>query len=151
MPFDSMVVRVFGSGKDANGGPLPDPNYGRQLQPKGLGGAAGEGTASFSFTTVTGKFGDGTPYTLTKPTTTFSNMTAGTPASFSTRMARPLIGMGLLEAIPEADILANADPTDCNQDGISGVPNLVFDPEDGKTHIGRFGWKAAKARAPAGN
>jgi CxxC motif-containing protein (DUF1111 family)/mono/diheme cytochrome c family protein len=145
MPFDSMVVRVFGSGKDANGGPLPDANYGRQLQPKALGGGTPEGTASFTYATVNGMFKDGTPYTLTKPTTTFSNMAAGNPTSFSTRMARPLIGMGLLEAIPEADILANADPTDCNQDGISGVPNLVFDPEDGKMHVGRFGWKAAKA------
>src|SRR5262249_48651590 len=30
-------------------------------------------------------------------------------------------------------------------DGISGVPNLVRDPEDGKMHVGRFGWKASKA------
>ena len=51
-------------------------------------------------------------------------MANGNPASYSTRMARPLIGMGLLEAIPEADILAHADPTDCNKDGISGVPNM---------------------------
>ncbi len=144
MPFDSIVVRTFGQGKDSNGGPLPDPNYGRQLQPKAISGA-GEGSATFTYTTVTGKFGDGTMYTLQRPATTFSNMTSGNPTSYSTRMARPLIGMGLLEAIPEADILANADPTDCNQDGISGVPNLVFDPEDGKMHIGRFGWKAAKA------
>ena len=143
-PFDSMVVRVYGTGKDADGAPNGDPNYGRQLQPKGLGGP-GEGSASFTYATVSGTFGDGTAYSLTRPTTTFSGMTAGDPASYSTRMARPLIGMGLLEAIPEADILAHADPTDCNGDGISGVPNIVFDPEDKKLHIGRFGWKAAKA------
>ena len=143
-PFDSVVVRIYGTGKDANGVPNGDPNYGRQLQPKAVSGA-GEGSASFTYTPVTGMFKDGTPYTLTKPTTTFSGMTAGNPTSYSTRMARPLIGIGLLEAIPEADILAHADPTDCNKDGISGVPNIVFDPEDGKTHVGRFGWKAAKA------
>jgi CxxC motif-containing protein (DUF1111 family) len=139
-----VVVRVYGTGKDADGAPMPDPNYGRQLQPKALGGTA-EGNATFSFTTVDGKFGDGTAYTLTKPTTTFTGMSNGNPASYSTRLARPLIGMGLLEAIPEADILAHADPTDCDKDGISGVPNIVFDPEDKKTHLGRFGWKAAKA------
>jgi CxxC motif-containing protein (DUF1111 family)/cytochrome c553 len=142
--FDSMVVRVYGTGKDANGAPNGDPNYGRQLQPKAISGA-GEGTASFTYASVPGMFKDGTPYTLTKPTTTFAAMTAGNPTSYSTRMARPLIGIGLLEAIPEADILAHADPTDCNKDGISGIPNIVFDPEDGKTHVGRFGWKAAKA------
>ena len=72
-------------------------------------------------------------------------MTAGAPANYSVRLARPLVGMGLLEAIPEADILAHADPTDCNGDGIKGVPNVVFDPEDGTMKIGRFGWKASKA------
>ena len=143
-PFDSMVVRVYGTGKDEHGAPNPDPNYGRQLQPKAISGTA-EGNATFAFATVNGTFGDGTPYTLSKPTTTFTGMANGNPASYSTRMARPLIGMGLLEAIPEADILAHADPTDCNKDGISGVPNIVFDPEDGKMHLGRLGWKAAKA------
>lgn len=144
-PFDSVVVKLFGPGKDEHGGPVPDPSYGKQLQDKSLGSVPAEGTASFTYETVKGQFADGTPYTLTRPTTVFAGMSAGDPKSYSTRLARPLIGMGLLEAIPEADLLAHADPTDCNQDGISGVPNLVFDPEDGKMHLGRFGWKASKA------
>ena len=143
-PFDSVVVRIYGTGKDEHGAPMPDANYGRQLQPKALSGA-GEGNATFSYATVSGMFKDGTAYSLSKPTTAFSGMTGAPPASYSVRLARPLIGMGLLEAIPEADILAHADPTDCNKDGISGVPNIVFDPEDGKMHLGRLGWKAAKA------
>jgi CxxC motif-containing protein (DUF1111 family) len=144
MPFDSVVVKIAGMGKDANGGPTADPNYGKQLQNHAISGAA-EGSASFTYATVTRMFGDGTSYTLSKPTTTFSGMTAGPPANYSVRLARPLMGMGLLEAIPEADILAHADPTDCNGDGIKGVPNVVFDPEDGAMHVGRFGWKASKA------
>jgi CxxC motif-containing protein (DUF1111 family) len=143
--FDSVVVKIAGQGKDANGGPTADPNYGKQLQNVAVGGAKAEGSASFTYATVTRMFGDGTSYTLTKPTTTFKNMAAGTPANYSVRLARPLVGMGLLEAIPEADILAHADPTDCNSDGIKGVPNLVFDPEDGTMKVGRFGWKASKA------
>jgi CxxC motif-containing protein (DUF1111 family)/cytochrome c553 len=145
MPFDSIVVKTAGMGKDPNGAPMPDPNYGRQLQNKGLGGATAEGTATFTYQTVAGQFGDGTSYSLTKPTTTFMAMSAGNPVAYSVRLARPLIGMGLLEAIPEPNILARADPTDCNGDGIKGIPNLVFDPEDGQMHIGRFGWKASKA------
>ena len=144
MPFDSVVVKLAGMGKDANGAPEADPNYGHQLQNKAISGAA-EGTASFTYATVNGMFKDGTAYTLTKPTTTFSGLTAGNPAAYSVRLARPLIGMGLLESIPEADILAHADPTDCNKDGIKGIPNLVFNPEDGTMKIGRFGWKASKA------
>jgi CxxC motif-containing protein (DUF1111 family)/cytochrome c553 len=144
MPFDSVVVKLSGMGKDANGGPTADPNYGKQLQNKAISGGA-EGSATFSYATVNGTFKDGTAYTLTKPSTQFMGLSAGAPAGYSVRLARPLIGMGLLEAIPEADILAHADPTDCNMDGIKGVPNLVFDPEDGTMKIGRFGWKASKA------
>jgi CxxC motif-containing protein (DUF1111 family) len=33
-----------------------------------------------------------------------------------------MIGLGLLEAVPEEQILANADPDDADQDGISGKP-----------------------------
>jgi CxxC motif-containing protein (DUF1111 family) len=142
--FSSMVVKIAGPGKDATGGPTADPNYGKQLQDVAIGGAA-EGAASFTYQTITRQFGDGSSYTLTKPTTVFKNMAAGAPANYSVRLARPLVGVGLLEAIPEADLLAHADPTDCNMDGIKGVPNLVYDPEDGTKKVGRFGWKASKA------
>jgi CxxC motif-containing protein (DUF1111 family) len=144
MPFDSITVKTSAS-NDPVKGPTPDPNYGRQLQNKALSGATAEGSGSFTYTPVTGAFKDGTAYTLQKPTTTFTGLSGAQPAGYSVRLARPLIGMGLLEAIPEADILAHADPEDCNGDGIKGVPNFVVDPEDGTTKLGRFGWKASKA------
>ncbi len=145
MPFDSIVVKTAGMGKNQYGGPTPDPNYGKQLENQALSGTTPEGNATFQYATVTGQFNDGTSYTLTKPTPMFMNMSAGDPVAYSVRLARPLVGMGLLEAIPEANLLAHADPSDCNGDGIKGVPNLVYDPEDGQMHIGRFGWKASKA------
>src|SRR6185369_16093982 len=43
----------------------------------------------------------------------------------SRRLPPPVFGAGLIEAIPEAAILANADPSDGNGDGISGRPNWV--------------------------
>lgn len=43
----------------------------------------------------------------------------------SLRLPPPVFGMGLIEAIPEAAILALADPHDLNGDGISGRPNYV--------------------------
>ena len=43
----------------------------------------------------------------------------------SIRLPPPVFGVGLMEAIPVAAILANADPTDTNGDGISGRPNWV--------------------------
>ncbi|MEM9018401.1 MAG: di-heme oxidoredictase family protein, partial [Verrucomicrobiota bacterium] len=67
-----------------------------------------------------------------------------TPAHFSVRIAPQLVGMGLLEAIPETDIAALADPDDANGDGISGRLRIVTDPESGDQRIGRFGWKASE-------
>jgi CxxC motif-containing protein (DUF1111 family) len=68
-------------------------------------------------------------------------------------MPPAVTGLGLIEAIPDATILALADPDDLNGDGISGVPNYVnppdyFQPEPGfhiennGKYIGRFGRKA---------
>lgn len=61
-------------------------------------------------------------------------------------------GLGFLQYVTDADILAMADPNDANADGISGVPNWVSMPsyinDDGAVsqngkYIGRFGKKAA--------
>ena len=68
---------------------------------------------------------------------------------YSPRNGMPVFGLGLLELISEADILALADENDSNNDGISGRPNWVFDPVKAKNNnpipvsLGRFGWKAS--------
>ncbi len=67
------------------------------------------------------------------------------PETFSARAAPQLVGMGLLEAIPESFILANADPDDGNGDGISGRVRVLADPVTGDLRLGRFGWKAGQA------
>jgi len=67
---------------------------------------------------------------------------------YSPRNGMPVFGLGLLELISEADILALADENDANDDGISGRPNWVFDIVKEKNNnpipvsLGRFGWKA---------
>jgi CxxC motif-containing protein (DUF1111 family) len=53
-----------------------------------------------------------------------------------------MIGLGLLEAVPEETILALADPADEDGDGVSGRPNYVWDASGGRMALGRFGWKA---------
>lgn len=63
-----------------------------------------------------------------------------------------VVGLGLVEAIPDQAILANEDANDANGDGISGRANFIEAPpwlsvasgkvtRDGK-HVGRFGRKA---------
>jgi len=57
-------------------------------------------------------------------------------------MAPALFGVGLVEAIPEATILANADPDDADGDGISGRAGRTADGR-----LGRFGRKAEQPTA----
>ena len=53
------------------------------------------------------------------------------------RSSPQIFGLGLLDAVPEKDILLRADPDDRDHDGISGRPNRFFDGR-----LGRFGRKA---------
>lgn len=59
------------------------------------------------------------------------------------RQSTPMFGIGLVEAIPDATILANAERQQSL--GLNGVPSLVVDVVSGKTRVGRFGWKAQLA------
>ena len=62
------------------------------------------------------------------------------------RTSAPLFGLGLVDAVPDAAILAMADPFDRNGDGISGRANLT---SDGR--VGQFGRKAVVASLRAFN
>lgn len=62
----------------------------------------------------------------------------------SPRLAPQMIGLGLLEAIPERDIVAREDPDDKDGDGISGRANRVWSVEAQAVVLGRFGWKAGQ-------
>lgn len=116
---------------DASGN--PDPTLGAVLQPLATSGVVEGGVSISSWSEEDG---------LRWPNYAFSGRA---PTYFSARIAPQLVGMGLLEAITEADIAAGADPTDSNGDGISGRMHLVNDPETGQSRIGRFGWKASEA------
>ncbi|MBT8421624.1 MAG: discoidin domain-containing protein, partial [Gammaproteobacteria bacterium] len=116
---------------DANG--FPDPNLGAVLQPQVTSGTA-EGSVNIaSWTENNG---------LRTPNFSFTG--ANTPTNYSARIAPQLVGMGLLEAIDEADIQLLADENDSNSDGISGRVHLVTDAVTSETRIGRFGWKASQ-------
>ncbi|MBU3729115.1 MAG: hypothetical protein FGM37_07700 [Phycisphaerales bacterium] len=60
------------------------------------------------------------------------------------RVTNSSMAFGLIEAIPDAAIAANADPNDANGDGISGRVHWVVPLETpgGAPRAGRFGWKA---------
>jgi CxxC motif-containing protein (DUF1111 family) len=134
-PLSTALIEV---GSDASG--TPDPVYGTVLLMQNVSGPS-EGTATIaSYTIINGQYGDGTAYTLRKPNYAFS---PHTPSFFSVRFARPLVGLGLLEAISENSVLALSDPGDADHDAIAGCIQMATDPWTGQPRLGRFGYKAA--------
>lgn len=128
-------------------GVVPEPTYGTQLQDMSVPGVTPEGKVRLRYSSVPVSFADGTVVELRKPQLDISQLGYGEmhpDTLFSVRVAPPMIGLGLLEAIPEATILAAADPDDANGDGISGRPNMVWDRAQQRTVLGRFGWKAGQ-------
>lgn len=142
---NGFLVRLSVAGEDQHGGPVGDPHYGKQLNDRSVLDVPHEGRVSISYTEITGQFDDGETYTLLKPNYSFYDLGYGPLASdvmISPRIGNQMIGLGLLEAIDEADILALADEFDTDGDGISGRPNMVWNVKEQKPQMGRFGWKA---------
>ncbi len=143
--FSGFFLRVSIPGTNANRGPNPAPGFGDQLANHAVFGKTPEVQFAVSYEDIPVNFADGTVVTLKKPIYSISESYIPLPgnALFSPRLAPPVIGLGLLEAIPEMDILSKQDLDDFDGDGISGKANYVWDPETQTTKLGRFGWKAS--------
>lgn len=141
-----LLLRLSMPGENALGEPLEIPGFGGQLQTKAIWGKIPEAQVSLSFQESVRQFLDGETATLRTPIFELVNPYTPFPAEglISPRIAPPVFGLGLLEAISEADIFANADENDANGDGISGRPNFVWDYTENKSALGRFGWKAGQ-------
>ncbi len=140
-----LLLRLSIPGTDAQGGPLAEPTYGGQLQPSGVVGVPAEGAYVITYEETPGTFLDGEPYSLRRPTYRIEQLAYGPLAEgtlVSPRTAPAMIGLGLLEAVPEETLRALADPDDLDGDGISGRVNVVWNVGEGRATVGRFGWKA---------
>jgi CxxC motif-containing protein (DUF1111 family) len=152
-PVYGDQLQPFGINDDKLSGRLSRP----EGDPDG-DAAVGEGFPYIEYEIITGEFPDGRAYPLVsnrypdskdyflrQPVYKVKDLAYGSLHSqvmFSPRVASPVFGLGLLEAIPEAAILANADPDDADGDGISGRPNIVWDVLANQPAVGRFGLKA---------
>ncbi|WP_210530472.1 di-heme oxidoreductase family protein [Rubellimicrobium arenae] len=123
----------------------PDPVYGGQIQNFATHGHRAEARFAVTFDEVAVPLAGGETAHLRRPSYEAADLAYGPLASgamLSPRVAPQMIGLGLLEAVPEADILSRADETDANGDGISGRPNVVWSHEFQQPMLGRFGHKA---------
>ncbi|MSU93780.1 thiol oxidoreductase [Pseudomonas mandelii] len=128
-------------------GVVPEPVYGGQFQDMAIPGVTPEGKVRVDYTPVPVRFKDGTEIELRKPSLNITQLGYGPmhpDTRFSARVAPPMIGLGLLEAIPDEAILANAEAQAKDKNGIAGRPNRVWDDVQQKTVLGRFGWKAGQ-------
>ena len=143
----SLLFRLsLPKNQDAMNGkpPIPVPGFGTQLNNRAIVGTDPEGKVKIDYTEQTLTTEDGTRVHLRYPNYTFTETYQPLPTEVevSPRVAPAVFGLGLLEAIPENVILAYADESDANGDGISGKPNYVWNVVQQRYNLGRFGWKA---------
>jgi CxxC motif-containing protein (DUF1111 family) len=123
-----------------------DPTYGAQLQTAAVRGLAAEGQVGISYAETLVTLADGRVVRLQKPTYRVTDLGYGPldPAiALSPRVPPSLAGVGLLERIDAATILAWAATE--RADGVAGEPSRPAECAGQPRCIGRFGWKAATA------
>ncbi len=125
----------------------PEPTYGGQFHDLSIAGVPAEGRFTVRYTEAEVSLSEGETARLRTPVYGFADLAYGPmhpEVMISPRVAQQMIGLGLLEAIPAADILAHADPEDRDGGGISGRPQIVSSRETGTEMLGRFGHKAGR-------
>lgn len=116
---------------------IPHPIYGEQMQHQSINpNVATEGKMRYDIVTSREDMLSGINFNFTP---TDHNHPLGDSA-ISGRISPQLVGMGMLNLIPDVNIIAAADADDSNKDGISGRIHWVV--EGNQQQIGRFGWKA---------
>ncbi|MEL1265283.1 di-heme oxidoredictase family protein [Pseudoxanthomonas putridarboris] len=146
---------VFVGTRGANNTQSPDARFGLRLQ-QGVyreGGANVDGREAelvlTGYTETSGRYGDGTAYVLRKPNYALrdrNGQALALPTALSVRAAPSLVGLGLLEAVPEQALERLAIDQRSDADGVAGRLQIVADPRDaGMNRVGRFGWKAGAA------
>jgi CxxC motif-containing protein (DUF1111 family) len=150
----STLVRISIPGATEHGAPIPHPDYGDQLQNQGLMGQSlgstflgervpPEAELYLDWEERTVTLPDGETLSLRKPKLRIEKPNFGSlgpEVMYSVRIAQPIFGLGLLEAVPERTLLELAEKQKAS--GVNGRPNYVYDDINRRTALGRFGWKA---------
>ncbi|WP_067099005.1 di-heme oxidoreductase family protein [Marinomonas atlantica] len=140
----SFFIRLGNSDKAAPDRVIGDYMYGRQFHPLSATNVKTEGDYRIHWQESIETFDDGSQVTLRNPSLEWLSLNHGDfqeTTGFSMRVSPPLVGMGLLDLVPDSLILENADPDDLDQNGISGKANWIERDDD--RLLGRFGHKAS--------
>lgn len=126
-------------------GVIPHPDYGDQIQDFAVPGVPAEAQIHLHYEYKNVLLSNDERVQLKKPILKLMDAQYGPidqTLQTSLRLAPPMIGLGLLEALSDDQIMGLADPDDKDGDGISGRWNRVWSVEQQRHVIGRFGWKA---------
>ncbi len=144
-PPVGLLIRLSVPGTGEHGDVVPEPVYGGQFNNAAIQGVQPEGKVKIRTEPLVRTFADGSRVTLRKPVYTLTDLAYGPMAKdamLSPRVAPQLAGIGLLEAIPDAEIERNAADQAAAPGPVKGQVNRVWDAFAGETRLGRLGWKA---------
>jgi CxxC motif-containing protein (DUF1111 family) len=125
---------------------IPEPTYGAQLSVNGTVEVPFEGKLNITYTPKEMTYDDGTKIELRVPYYELAELNYGkldSNVAISVRKAPALVGLGLIEQIPDSQILANEDFEDNNHDGIRGSANWVYSIKEKKMVLGKYTYKAS--------
>lgn len=138
--FASMLIKVGSSISDQG-----DSRYGTQFHQRSIPGVDAEGSVNLQWQSTTFTSAAGEVFQLRKPYYQFSDLKYGEleeTSFFGGRTAPAMIGLGLLEAIPEDTLIALEKAQ--AELGVSGRIHWLYDKTNKHRIAGRFGWKASQ-------
>ena len=138
----SAVLKV---GNYENMNLIANQIYGKQIQFFAIPGLSSESSMKISFLKSNLRKNSSKEFALKYPKYELSNLKygdLGNDTSLSLRISPQVIGVGLLEAIEDSDILVKQDINDEDNDSVSGIARIVLDENDNKK-VGRFGIRAS--------
>ncbi len=140
----SLVLRLAVPGSGETDPPQPHPSYGTHLNRHGiLGKLVEEGDFRVDYQYATVALDDGSQVELREPVLRITALwfgPLGKNAVASLRIAQPVFGLGLLEAVSDRTLIDIA--SNQRRIGFNGRLNRVRDETTGRAATGRFGHKA---------
>jgi CxxC motif-containing protein (DUF1111 family) len=144
--LESFFLLLSNGGVDVYGAPADVPGFGNQLQNNSSYGKPKEGDYNVTYTNQTFTYPDGTTAILRVPTYNIVNTYLPFSANIkvSPRMAPSVFGLGLLDNIGDATLLAMSNQASTDTNIFYGKPNYVWDVVKNKMSIGKFGHKCER-------
>ncbi len=147
LPPEATGNGVFSIGARFLGANTPEieARYGKSLNYQSVYGVPIEGRLLVSYSERFESLADGTQVVLHEPIYSLTDLGYGpVEAPLSVRIGPPLLGLGLLELVPDSWLFAQVRYNEIRGGSVRGRVSLLPGSNGAPTAIGRFGWKAER-------